>query len=40
MGEEERERFWDDGLHLTEAGYERMGQVIANRLVELLSNEE
>lgn len=31
---------WDDGLHLTEAGYKRMGDAIAARLVELLSGAE
>ncbi len=31
-----RERIWDDGLHLTMAGYEMMGQAIAAKLIELL----
>jgi lysophospholipase L1-like esterase len=27
---------WDDGLHLTDKGYDMMGQLIAKRLAELL----
>ena len=39
----ERGEIWDDGLHLTEKGYEKMGQVVAGRLAEILNgigNEE
>ncbi|KAG9243385.1 putative GDSL-like lipase/acylhydrolase [Calycina marina] len=36
MDKEEREKIWDDGLHLTPEGYERMGKVVAERLVELI----
>ena len=28
MGEEERERIWDDGLHFTPEGYERVGRLV------------
>ncbi|KAL8930083.1 MAG: hypothetical protein Q9172_000168 [Xanthocarpia lactea] len=35
-----RERIWDDGLHLTMAGYEMMGQAIAAKLIELLRVSE
>ncbi|KAL8783880.1 MAG: hypothetical protein Q9213_004298 [Squamulea squamosa] len=31
-----RPRIWDDGLHLTMAGYEMMGEAIATKLIELL----
>ncbi|KAI8815999.1 SGNH hydrolase-type esterase domain-containing protein [Fimicolochytrium jonesii] len=30
---EERDIFWDDGMHLTAAGYDRMGECIANALL-------
>ncbi|KAK4692416.1 hypothetical protein P7C71_g4787, partial [Lecanoromycetidae sp. Uapishka_2] len=35
MPEDEREKIWDDGVHLTKAGYERMGDAIADRLIEI-----
>lgn len=31
-----REKLWDDGLHLTSEGYKVMGDVIADRMLELL----
>ena len=37
MSKEEREEIWDDGLHLTEKGYERMGEVVGARLAEILN---
>jgi hypothetical protein len=40
MSEEDRERFWDDGLHLTDQGYDLMGELIADRLVELLKSKK
>lgn len=33
-----RDSIWDDGLHLTEKGYKMMGDAIASRLVEILSD--
>lgn len=36
ISEKTRERLWDDGLHLTAAGYEVMGKAVAARLFELL----
>ncbi|KAL8770993.1 MAG: hypothetical protein Q9209_003412 [Squamulea sp. 1 TL-2023] len=36
MSETMRPRIWDDGLHLTMAGYEMMGEAIAAKLIELL----
>ena len=35
MPEEERKEIWDDGVHLTKVGYERMGDAIADRLIEM-----
>lgn len=40
MDEEERKLIWDDGLHLTSKGYERMGEMIAERLVEIIEAEK
>lgn len=39
MDESERKEIWDDGLHLTSKGYERMGELVAERLIELLDAE-
>ena len=40
MDEESRQEIWDDGLHLTSKGYERMGELVSERLIELLEQEE
>jgi len=40
MGDEERNEIWDDGLHLTPKGYERMGELVADRLIELIRGAE
>lgn len=40
MGEAEQEDIWDDGLHFTPKGYERMGELVAARLLELIESEE
>ena len=37
MSEPDRERFWDDGLHLTPDGYDLMGTKIAEGLIPLLA---
>lgn len=34
-----RREIWDDGLHLTRAGYHMMGEAIGARMAELLSGE-
>lgn len=34
-----RREIWDDGLHLTKAGYQMMGEAIGARMAELLSDE-
>ena len=39
MDEEIRRKIWDDGLHLTSKGYERMGELVAERLIELLEEQ-
>lgn len=36
MPEAEREEIWDDGLHFTPKGYERMGKLVAARLFEII----
>jgi lysophospholipase L1-like esterase len=40
LNEQEKREIWDDGLHLTSKGYERLGQLVAERLIELLEAEE
>ena len=32
----DREGFWDDGLHFTAKGYEKMGRLVARRMLEVL----
>ena len=39
MPVEERDSIWDDGLHFTELGYEKMGIMVAERLGEILDAE-
>ncbi|KAH8690504.1 SGNH hydrolase-type esterase domain-containing protein [Talaromyces proteolyticus] len=36
MDAERRQEIWDDGLHFTDKGYDLMGHLIAERLIELL----
>lgn len=33
----ERRRIWDDGVHLTALGYDKMGSYLAVRLMEIIS---
>jgi len=40
MDEAEKREIWDDGLHLTSKGYERMGEMIADRLMEIIEAEK
>lgn len=40
LDEDERKEIWDDGLHLTSKGYERLGKLAAERLIELMEAEE
>ena len=37
MDDAKQELVWDDGLHLTEDGYEMMGNAIGAHLIELLN---
>ncbi|KAG4416287.1 hypothetical protein IFR04_010568 [Cadophora malorum] len=39
MPEAERDEIWDDGLHFTPEGYERVGGMVANRMIELLAGD-
>ena len=39
MTEAEQERYWDDALHLTPAGYDLMGNKIGTSLVSILVKE-
>lgn len=41
MSEEDQKKFWEpDGVHLTEAGYDLMGEKIADGLIRILHLEE
>jgi lysophospholipase L1-like esterase len=40
LTKEERKELWDDGLHFTAAGYAKMGSLIAERLLEIMKEEE
>lgn len=40
LTEEEQEEVWADGLHLTQVGYQKMGQAIAAHLFELLRSNQ
>ena len=37
MDKQRREQIWDDGLHLTDQGYDLMGEVISEKLLALLT---
>ena len=39
LTEEEQEKIWDDGVHLTAEGYKKMGDAIAASLFEILSGD-
>ncbi|KAI5466340.1 SGNH hydrolase-type esterase domain-containing protein [Mariannaea sp. PMI_226] len=39
LSEADREKYWDDGLHLAEDGYDWMGEHIANGLIRILRRE-
>lgn len=40
MSEEDRNEYWDDGLHLTAAGYKMMGEMVAKRVTEFVCLKE
>ena len=39
LPEEDREKYWDDGVHLSSDGYDWMGGHIADHLIELISKQ-
>ncbi|KAF7562197.1 hypothetical protein G7046_g1955 [Stylonectria norvegica] len=39
LSEQDREKYWDDGVHLTDDGYDWMGNHIANHLIGILVAE-
>ena len=39
LTEEQRETYWDDGLHLTAEGYDWMGDHIADALIPLVKQD-
>ena len=36
---DEQDRVWDDGLHFTPAGYRMVGDLVADKIIDLLSEE-
>jgi hypothetical protein len=40
MPEDKRREIWDDGVHFTEKGYDLMGEIITERLVELIGKSD
>lgn len=36
MEPNQRERLWDDGLHFTEAGYQEMGIMVGEKMIEFI----
>ncbi|KAL6717541.1 hypothetical protein ACLMJK_005456 [Lecanora helva] len=40
MDEKERTKIWDDGVHLTKEGYELMGDTIADRLIDIVKEQQ
>lgn len=39
LSDEERDKYWDDGLHLTPAGYDWMGAHIVDALTSIMRRE-
>ena len=39
LTEDQKDEIWDDGLHFTSKGYERMGELVAERLLEIMEAE-
>lgn len=40
LSHEDRDEYWDDGIHLSPSGYDWMGSLVANALIPLLKEEE
>lgn len=36
LSPEERHEIWDDGLHFTPAGYEKIGNMVADALLKIM----
>jgi hypothetical protein len=39
LPDKRRSELWSDGVHFTHAGYDLMGTLIANRLIEIITAE-
>lgn len=39
LSKEDREKYWDDGLHMTEEGYNWMGNHIADAFLDILAHD-
>jgi hypothetical protein len=37
LSEEDQERLWDDGLHMAPAGYDLVGNLVADKLLDMTS---
>ena len=37
MPEKRRNELWDDGVHFTHAGYDLMGTLVGNRLIDIIT---
>lgn len=40
LSQEDRKKYWDDGVHLRDEGYDWMGEHIANALLRFLSRDD
>jgi hypothetical protein len=40
LSKQEQREFWDDAIHLTAEGYDRMGEKIAEALIPIMEREE
>jgi lysophospholipase L1-like esterase len=38
MGEEDKNEYWGDGLHFKAAGYEKIGGLVAKRMIQILGD--
>lgn len=39
LSEKEKDLYWDDGIHLTAKGYDRMGEIVFEVLKPLVTGE-
>lgn len=40
MDSNKRARLWDDGLHFTEAGYQEMGTMVGEKMIEFIEESK